>query len=231
MTTFKVGDKVTLNPESCWTEDDEYNPLNIEGVITNINNVSLLSLTVKWSNGADNSYQECDLTNVEEAPTSINLSKKKIWVADLTEDQKKRIQDVAFEQGLCWHSSQYTYNYLEMGAYFFGSHDDSFITGVDTTARWYFDVLSNNEEITYADLFPEEAITEPAPAQSEETSVDDLRELCVATDCSLTLTSDTKISIWSNTYESQVDVDSIEAAEALLIELQTISERIKALGL
>ena len=63
---FKVGDKVMISKASEYYGISRYNPKDIEGVITSLNDDEELSHYVKWSDGGTNSYDASDLIKVEE---------------------------------------------------------------------------------------------------------------------------------------------------------------------
>lgn len=68
MTNLKVGDKVTLNPESKWGRcTNAMNPLNIEGEVIRVDSPSWSDLhtVVAWANGNENQYNEKDLIKME----------------------------------------------------------------------------------------------------------------------------------------------------------------------
>ncbi len=58
---FKVGDKVIISDGSQWyNENDEYNPINVEGKIIRISDYDL-GIIVEWPNEKTNSYNDRDL--------------------------------------------------------------------------------------------------------------------------------------------------------------------------
>jgi hypothetical protein len=65
-TDLKVGDIVKLSPETTWSTSDVMNPLNTEGVVTDIAERTSYScgwVTVSWVNTEEsltNSYRLCD---------------------------------------------------------------------------------------------------------------------------------------------------------------------------
>jgi hypothetical protein len=63
---FKVGDKVMIDKSSDYYGSDEYNPKDVEGVITRLNEGEYLSHCVDWSNETRNRYKASDLIKVEE---------------------------------------------------------------------------------------------------------------------------------------------------------------------
>jgi hypothetical protein len=63
---FKVGDKVMIDKSSDYYGSDEYNPKDVEGVITDITNSRCLPYGVNWSDGTRNKYNASDLIKVEE---------------------------------------------------------------------------------------------------------------------------------------------------------------------
>lgn len=68
MSKFKKGDKVMLNPQSKYAGTGEWNPLNVNGVVTKTveSNIANLCVCVEWSNGTNNSYRYEDLQSIEE---------------------------------------------------------------------------------------------------------------------------------------------------------------------
>jgi len=67
---FKVGDKVMISDDSMWySENDEFNPINVEGKIIEIKNEDL-GIIVEWSNEKTNSYNERDLLLWKAQPQS-----------------------------------------------------------------------------------------------------------------------------------------------------------------
>jgi len=62
---FKVGDKVMISKASQFYGISKYNPKDVDGVITIINEGEDLSHYVAWSNGGTNSYDASDLIKVE----------------------------------------------------------------------------------------------------------------------------------------------------------------------
>lgn len=72
MTNLKVGDKVTLKPESKWVcedsqEESSMNPLHLEGNVIQVRRSSPIGLdtVVVWANGNENQYNEEDLIKME----------------------------------------------------------------------------------------------------------------------------------------------------------------------
>lgn len=62
MIEFKVGDRVKLRPESRWNDGrHEMNPLELVGTVIEVNKSTSHKLTVKWSNGCENTYDHEDL--------------------------------------------------------------------------------------------------------------------------------------------------------------------------
>jgi len=64
---MKIGDRVTLDPQSQWANHGEfgYNPVNIRGTVVEVEGDEFLPLTVEWDNTRRNNYDDIDLLAVD----------------------------------------------------------------------------------------------------------------------------------------------------------------------
>jgi hypothetical protein len=68
MKEFKVGDTVRIHKASRYHRRNETsNPIDTNGVITHDDDTGYLNIKVKWSNGKQNSYSNCDLELVTDS--------------------------------------------------------------------------------------------------------------------------------------------------------------------
>jgi hypothetical protein len=159
----------------------------------------------------------------------INLDGCKIWVADMMEDQKKRIQDLAFSQGLVW-GADYGPNYfmLSADAYYF---DSKHIAYTKCTHDPDYYSKQGSEEVFWADLFPEDDVVCEELPWPDPTLLtwDDSQELCRKANAVLNVNPNS-FGVWSNLYENEVTVDTLEEALNVLTKLAEINQTALDLG-
>lgn len=84
---FKVGDKVMISDDSSYySENDDFNPINIEGKIIAIKNEDL-GIIVEWSNNKSNSYNERDLLLV------TGKAKSKSYIDGVENKDSKKLKE------------------------------------------------------------------------------------------------------------------------------------------
>lgn len=95
---FKVGDKVKIASGSEWLASgwvDDHNPADTIGRITEISK-GYLGITVKWSNGNSNSYNECDLVLAKQSSyIDITEKIKNMTIQAITVSSTEQIKELA----------------------------------------------------------------------------------------------------------------------------------------
>lgn len=77
----------------------------------------------------------------------------KIWVGDMTDQQKEQIQLAAFASGFAWGFVHEGFKHMDQNAYYFWPDGNMCISW--NKGNYYFD-QNNKKEITWEDIFPEE---------------------------------------------------------------------------